>query len=162
MIVNLVTDRAESDKAYAAYLLSKNWGEYTSAEKGLYNAGLKGSYTSIDMNRVGTACEYLHNLFTSLGYDVSGYVTLRTNWQDGEIPNENDWNTYLSSVSSLKSVFSAEQELPSTMRHLTVDDANNIEKLLLEVESQLQRLSAIFARSGAWNAVAGLTIYAAN
>lgn len=147
MALNLITDR-------------------TTADIGVTD---KGSYNATDLNRVAEACEYLNGIFNDLGYSVDGYSPLKNDWYsdgavctDGNIPVQTQMQEYLSTVSSLKAVFSAEQKLPSTMRHLTVDDANNIEKLLLEVESQLQRLSAIFVCSGAWNAVAGLTIYAAN
>lgn len=139
-MLNLITDR-------------------TTADIGLTD---KGSYNASDLNRVADACAYLYNLIVSAGYTVSGYELLQNDYMDEDIPTQGVLQTYLSTVSALKAVFNADQELPSTARRLTVDGANNIEKLLLEVEEQLHQLSAAFVRSGSWNAVAGMTIYAAN
>lgn len=37
----------------------------------------KGTYTAIDMNRVGDAMEYLHNLFESYGYSMPNYKRIK-------------------------------------------------------------------------------------
>ena len=147
MALNLITDRTFSDI-------------------GMTN---KGSYNATDLNRVANACAYLNGIFNSFGYIVDGYSPLKNDWYssgtvcaDGNIPTQTQMQSYISTVAALKAALSAAQQIPSTMDRLTVEGANNIEKLLLEVESQLQRLSAIFVRSGAWNAVSGLAIYAAN
>lgn len=116
----------------------------------------KGSYNASDLNRVGAACAYLYDMFAGCGYAVPGYVALPTDWAVTGVPTAGDMNTYLGTIAALKAVLQAAQEIPDSMEKLTVDGANDIERLLIEVEDQVKRLSAVFIHAGMPWAVSGL------
>jgi len=158
----LITDRAQADVDAVKALSAKDMSEWTPAEVTAYLAGMKGSYNAQDLNRVGNACAYLHNLITGLGYNVDGYTALRTDWNIVNVPTAAEMTTYLSTVAALKAVFSAAQSVPATMNALTYEGANDIEKLFLEIDDIVKRLSAIYIRSGAWNAFSGTGFYIKN
>ena len=147
VINTLVTDRTEADVAALKALSALGWGNLTPEQKTAWNAG-KGAYNASDLNRVGEACSYLYGMFTEYGYFVPGYTVLRTDWTDEDVPTASDMETYLSTVSALKAVLSAAQTIPDSMSGLTVDGANNIEKLLIEVYDQLRRMAQSFIYSG--------------
>ena len=67
---NLIYDRTEGDAERWLYLSRKldteGWAELTAAEKREWLTQLKGAYNYTDMNRVGSAVEYLGERFTSL------------------------------------------------------------------------------------------------
>lgn len=158
----LITDRTAADVAEVKDLHERaNAGDSAAAYQ-LKTESLKGAYNAQDLNRVGTACAYLYALITDLGYAVDGYTALRTDWAIVNVPTEAEMTTYLSTVAALKAVFSAAQSVPASMNALTYDGANNIEKLFLEIDNIMKRLSAIYIRSGAWNAYSGTGFYIKN
>ena len=67
---NLIYDRTEGDTERWLYLSRKldteGWAELTAAEKREWLTQLKGAYNYTDINRVGSAVEYLGERFTSL------------------------------------------------------------------------------------------------
>ena len=163
VIDTIITDRAQSDVDRAKQLAEKiSAGTATQAEITEYLTDLKGSYNASDLNRVGTACAYLYGLLSDYGYIVTDYIPLRTDWALTDIPTQAQMSDYIQTVAALKAVLGAAQIIPASMEKINYQDANNIEKLLLEVDDLIKRVTAVFVRSGAWNAVAGLTIYAMN
>lgn len=163
VIDTLITDRAQLDVDRVKQLAERiSTGTATQAEITEYLTDLKGSYNASDLNRVGTACAYLYDLITGYGYTVDNYVPLKTDWAMTDIPTQAQMSDYIQTVAALKAMWSAAQTIPASMERINYQDANNIEKLLVEVNDIIRRVTAAFARSGAWNAVAGLTIYAMN
>lgn len=145
--VELITDRtqAEVDAANAVNKIKRE--DMTADELAIYNSG-RGAYRHTDLNRVGQACAELYTLITGAGYDVPNYTALRTDWARGERPTPEDMEVYLATINAIKGALNASQDIPASMRFLDYEGANNIEKMLLEVEDLLTRLSAIFIRSG--------------
>ncbi len=70
---NLIFDRTQADVNRVKTLTQKLIaGTATDAEKSEWLAGMKGAYNASDLNRVGSAVEYLNDYFLSLGYHT-GY-----------------------------------------------------------------------------------------
>lgn len=111
----------------------------------------KGSYNASDLNRVGEACAELYATLTRYGYSVPGYTALKTDWGIGNIPTAAQMETYLATVAALKAAILATQELPETMEHLTVEGANNIERLLAEIDLLIRRMVRAFLRTAQAN-----------
>ena len=149
--MNLITDRTVADAQRKRELAAIGYDDMTADEKTEWNAGLKGAYNAADLNRVGQACADLYTALTGAGYAVSGYVALKTDWTNSDRPTKAQLTTYLSTVSAIKAVLPAVTDLPSTMKSLTYEGANNIEKLLVEVDDILNRIIAVYVRSGEWN-----------
>lgn len=68
IIDTLITDRTTSDVARVHELAVKGYAGMTAAEL----AGMKGAYNDVDLNRVGTALNYLRDRLTGVcGRDIT-------------------------------------------------------------------------------------------
>lgn len=163
VIDTLIIDRSAEDVARVKTINSKDLEQWTQSERDEYLlASMRGAYNASDLNRVGQACEYLYDLISGYGYDIPGYVPLRTDWTIYDVPTQSEMSTYVNTIRSFKSLWSAITDVPSSMDHISHNDANNIERLLKEVDAQIALVSSIYIRSGAINAISGVSIYLAN
>ena len=147
MSLSLITDRSISDLT-ALYALRNKIKSRTAtvAEWSEWLDGSKGAYNSSDLERVDDAIQYLADLLSSYGYSVS--VSPKTDWTIDDIPCVADVDAYLSDVEAIKAAFYGTVPLPDSMNKLTVTGANNIEKLLLEIETYITKMAAAFVYSG--------------
>ena len=60
-LLNLITDRTQADVDCVRQLAAKGWAAMTAEERAAWNGGLKGAYNASDLNRVGSAVEYVAN-----------------------------------------------------------------------------------------------------
>ena len=141
VIDTLVTDRTEADVSRYSELRDKGWAEMTTAEKAEWVAGMKGAYNASDLNRVASAMSYLSQRFASAGYSVP--VSSPTDWANGDIPRKDDLDTYLDDLRRIRAalaVMDTTPEAPESMDYLTWAKANDIEKILVDVDDALGRL----------------------
>lgn len=163
VIDTLIIDRSAADVARVKALNSKDSAQWTQSERDEYLlASMRGAYNASDLNRVGQACAYLYDLISGYGYDIPGYVPLRTDWTLYDVPTQSEMSTYINTIRSFKSLWSAITDVPVNMDNISYDDANNIERLLREVYKQIELVSSIYIRSGALNAISGVGFYIAN
>ena len=155
-MIALVTDRTQADVNRAAALSAKEWEKMTVAEKSEWLAGMKGTYNAEDLNRVSQAVQYIADLLNGYGYFVP--VAVRTDWSRADIPRAADMAVYLGNVQAIKNKFYGTTPLPDTMSSLTHTDANNIEKLLLEIEVYINRMTAGFRRCGTFYSGQGVIL----
>ena len=173
MGLKLVTDRTAADAALILTLRGKGWEDFTPDERAywlrgnpidLYDAAgarlisadgymlqcrdgvIRGAYNFHDLNRVGHAVNYLADLMIGYGYSIS--VASKTDWVVEDVPRVEQMTHYLDCVSTLKEAFYGSTPLPADMDDLTVEDANNIEKLLLEIETNINHMIASFFYCG--------------
>jgi len=106
----------------------------------------KGCYNYEDLNRVGHNVDFLAGVLKTYGY--GGTVTPKTDWAIGDIPTYMQMTLYLTDVITLKDAFYGTTALPMTMDNIDEDDANNIEKFLIEIETNISHMIAAFQRSG--------------
>ena len=141
VIDTLVTDRTEADVSRYSELRDKGWAEMTTAEKAEWVAGMKGAYNASDLNRVASAMAYLSQRFASAGYSVP--VSSPTDWANGDIPTKGDMDTYLDDLRRIRAalaVMDTTPAAPGSMDYLTWAKANDIEKILVDVDDALGRL----------------------
>lgn len=141
VIDTLVTDRTEADVSRYSELRDKGWAEMTTAEKAEWVAGMKGAYNASDLNRVASAMSYLSQRFASAGYSVP--VSSPTDWANGDIPRKDDLDTYLDDLRRIRAALAVMDTTPSapgSMDYLTWAKANDIEKILVDVDDALGRL----------------------
>lgn len=119
-MLNLITDRTSSDVS---------------------NRTKKGYYTAMDLNRVTEAMEYLNEKLRTLGYE-SGYTPIKdSEWLESDNPTRQQMGKYLENVRKIRAaflVFSFTPEAPESVRMLDYVNANNIEKILIDVESVIE------------------------
>ena len=100
-----------------------------------------GAYGKTDLNRVASAMAYLSQRFASAGYSVP--VSSPTDWANGDIPTKGDMDTYLDDLRRIRAALAVMDTTPSapgSMDYLTWAKANDIEKILVDVDDALGRL----------------------
>jgi len=110
------------------------------------NQTAKGSYDYTDLNRVGTNIAYIAGLLNTYGYAVA--VSPKTDWTISDIPTPTQMAQYVADLTAIKNRFYGTTSLPSAMDNLTFTDANNIELLLAEIETYINRMIAGFRQCG--------------
>lgn len=139
--LHLITDRTKEDSERAQRFNSAGWSKLTDAQKELWKAGLKGSYNATDLNRVGNAMAQISDAFNEMGYAVN--ISPKTNWTEQDAPTKTDIDNYLSNLSVLRAVFSVIQGTPSVpddLNNMTVEMANDIEKILANIGTVLKQI----------------------
>jgi len=106
----------------------------------------KGFYNATDLNRVGQNLQYLADVLRGYGYNV--FVNPKTDWTITDTPSASDMERYLLDLNALKTAFYGTTPLPDSMNGLTYEDANNIERLLLEIERNISNMIPAFRHSG--------------
>ena len=142
VIDTLVTDRTEADASRYSELRDKGWAAMTTAERAEWVAGMKGAYNASDLNRVASAMAYLSQRFASAGYSVP--VSSPTDWANGDIPTKGDMDTYLDDVRRIRAALAVMDTTPSapgSMDYLTWAKANDIEKILADVDDLLTKIA---------------------
>lgn len=127
-VLNLITDRTQAD---------------------VDNGTDKGYYNATDLNRVGAAVEYIAKRFNSMGYIVE--VSPRTDWQESDLPTETELVAYLADVAVLRAVIAVMQstpEVPESMKFLDYIKANDIEKILSDIDTLISNIQKSWYFSG--------------
>lgn len=148
-MLNLITDRTQADVDRVRQLAQKGFGNMTADEKTEWLNGLKGAYNASDLNRVGAAVAYVAGRLTGYGYAVS--VDPRQDWQVTDIPTQESMTAYLADVAALRAaltVAAGTPEVPEDMEQLTWKEANDIEKILVDVDKLLTCMAAAWFYSG--------------
>lgn len=109
----------------------------------------KSYYNYTDLNRVETWCEYLANLLTSYSYPVS--ISIKKNWAMSDLPNVNDIERIRSNVNAIKTVFHAYTDVPENLNYMTIEKANDIEKILSELDFLTKNMISSFRYSNTFN-----------
>lgn len=134
-MLNLVYDRTADDVAEALRLARKAFaGTLTDEEKTVWLAGIKGTYGAIDMNRVAAAVSTLSGLLNAAGYknEISAQ-----NFVESEDSTDEKYSVYLANVQTLRdaiAVRASTPELPAADAKLDFIGANNIEKILADLD----------------------------
>ena len=147
----LVTDRTQADVNRVKAIAKKiSAGTASESELTEWNtATLKGSYNTTDLNRVGKAMKYVADQMNSFGYAVS--ISSKTDWVETDAPALSDMALYLSNLAVLRNAFAVMQstpKAPTDMEYLTVDEANNIEKILVDIDFLLAKSAQAWFYSG--------------
>lgn len=146
IINTLVTDRTEADVARWLALRNKGYGNMTIGEQYEWSVGMKGAYNPhIDMNRVGKALNYLRDKLAEQGYLLPDIFTAKTDWAEGDIPTATQLAEYLYFVSIIRNalaVFPSTPAVPPNTGGLTHVEANDIEKILVDVDTLINKMLA--------------------
>ena len=146
LIKSLITDRTAYDFSHWKRLRDKGYAAMTEDERAEWDAGtLKGAYNVYDLNRVGSALNYMRDRLAEASY-ISPYAfTAKTNWVRSDMPNATDLTYYLDCVSQIREAFSVYVATPPTPQDrgaLSWQEANDIEKILFDVDELLKNMLA--------------------
>lgn len=145
----LITDRTAADVSKVKTLESKGSRVWTAAERTEWLSELKGSYNASDLNRVGSAVDYVTQRLKSCGILVK--VAPRVDWQETDIPSRQDMDSYLADIVTLRSALPLRSNIPQApedMQKLTWEEANTIESILLAVDETITRMVQAWYYSG--------------
>lgn len=135
-----ITDRTQEHVDLLKRLRSKGWSNLSADEQEQWRTeAAKGAYNYTDLNRVESAV-------ARLASDLGLTLTTKTDWTLWDVPTQADMTRYLNNVFAVRDACPWEMNfptLPDSMMNLTIEVANNIEKVLLMVHTKNQT-----ARSG--------------
>ena len=152
IIDTLIFDRTTADSERFLSLRQRLMqGEpLTDDELAEWLGGMRGTYNTTDMNRVGETVEYLKAKALTLTNDLNAYrlalmldtdplwtpgdvsdIASKTDWAVSDIPLQTEMETYLQNIRILRAVVPMDSpEPPESMDFLTHHTANNIEESL--------------------------------
>lgn len=145
----LITDRTAADAARVLALADKGYDAWTAAELAWWRSDPKGGYNASDLNRVGSAVDYVAKRLRSCGIFVS--VAPRMDWANGDKPNRAEMASYLADIAALRAALPPRDgtpPAPADMLGLGWEEANAIESILLAVDEAVTRMSQAWYYSG--------------
>lgn len=131
--MNLVTDRTQADVDRAASFQARGFANLSEAEQAEWLAGLKGAYNYSDLNRVEAAVKALADMM-----NIS--LVVKTDWAVTDIPLAADMQRYLDNIRALRARntgLATTPNTPDSMAGLTYKAANEIEQILMDIETNI-------------------------
>lgn len=153
----LVTDRTAADKeTLAAALARVNSGAGTAGDMELIlNPDNKGAYNYTDFNRVGAALAYVAARLNAAGAFLR--LSPKTDWTEDDEPTASQMTYYLQMLHAVRAELAVLATTPAVLAstdHMTYNDANDIEQILLDVDELISKMAAAYRHCGA--AVCGM------
>lgn len=115
----------------------------------LLNNTDKAYYNATDLNRVEEWCEYLSNLLN--GYNYQNVVNVKTDWNMYDMPTSSELERIRSNVQTLKSAYFSFTSLPENLEYMDIHKANDIEKILDEIDKIITNMERRFIYCGVAN-----------
>lgn len=109
----------------------------------------KGVYGVVDLNRVGEAIIQVVDRLKAAGNDIK--VSPKTDWVREDIPTSVQMAHYLEQIQKVRDVLAVYQTtplVPSDMVDLNHTQANDIEKILVDVDQLITNMIAAYYYSG--------------
>lgn len=149
VIERLVTDRTAADAVRIRELSLKGFENMTDDERAEYLAPHKGAYNYPDLNRVAEALLYLRERLAGYGYHFEYPTEPKTDWTAADYPTPENMTEYLANVAAVRAVigtYKTTPPVPADMEGLTYQEANDIEKILVDIEDLIEHMVASFVR----------------
>lgn len=156
IIDTLVTDRTQADVERVRELAAKGFAAMTAAERAEWLAGMKGAYNASDMNRVGTALNYLAaRLAPVCGMSIAW--SAKTDWAVTDIITASQAAEYRRQIQNIRDALAYPAGTPDApkLARLTYTGANDIERILKLCEELIVNVAKSFRHTGAAECAAG-------
>lgn len=147
--MNLITDRTSWDVERWRVLRDKGWDRMSAAERQEWlgettptPSAAKGMYTHNDLNRVESAVAVLSARLYELGY-LNSALTVKTNWKYSDVLKREDMERYYENIAKIRkncTFYDSTPEAPSINQKLNHERANNIEKILVDIDDITTRI----------------------
>lgn len=153
----LIIDRTLADVGRWMELRDKGWANMSEAERqewmgeiDVTPSAAKGMYTHIDLNRVEGAVESIVSRFKDAGYSVPEMTiivdrTYKTKLLDSDVER---YFRNIATVRELLPVYPSTPLVPYVGEPLNYERANNIEKILLDVDEIFTKLTQSWHYAG--------------
>ncbi len=156
IIDTLVTDRTQADVERVRELAVKGFAAMTAAEQAEWLAGMKGAYNAADLNRVGTALNYLAGRLGAIcGRSITW--TAKTDWAVTDIATASQAEEYRRQMQNIRDALAYPAGTPDVpqLARLTYIGANDIERILALCEDLIVNVAKSFRHTGAAECAAG-------
>lgn len=156
IIDTLVTDRTQADVERVRELAAKGFAAMTADEQAEWLAGMKGAYNASDLNRVGTALNYLAARLSSIcGRSIAW--TAKTDWAVTDIATASQAAEYQQQIQDIRDALAYPAGTPDApqLGSLTYTGANDIERILALCEDLIVNVAKSFRHTGAAECAAG-------
>lgn len=156
IIDTLITDRTQADVERVKALAAKGFAAMTAAEQAEWLAGMKGAYNASDLNRVGTALNYLAGRLGAIcGKSITW--TAKTDWAVTDIPTASQAEAYRQQIQDIRDALAYPAGTPDApqLARLTYTGANDIERILTICEELIVNVAKSFRHTGASECAAG-------
>ena len=146
----LIYDRTQADVNRAIELNDKyNKGTITPSEILEWDNFLKGAYNYTDLNRIEQWCDYIAEQLNLYGYKVNITTNIELyDWDMEDFPTKETMKTIRDNVEKLKEAFIAFTDVPGNLEKMTYEKANNLEKVLHELDILINNMIVNFYYSG--------------
>ena len=145
----LITDRTARDVSRLKELNAKGWENLSESEKNEWNKVSKGAYNFTDLTRVETVVKYLAETLNSMCFHVD--IAETRTWTADDVPSLEDMTRYLENIRRIRNAFATlptTPQVPASMSNLTYSKANDIEQILVDVETLMGHMVSTYIRSG--------------
>lgn len=156
IIDTLITDRTQADVERARELAAKGFAAMTADERAEWLAGMKGAYNASDLNRVGTALNYLAGRLGAIcGRSITW--TAKTDWAVTDIITASQEETYRKQIQDIRDALAYPAGTPDApqVARLAYTGANDIERILKLCEALIVNVAKSFRHTGAAECAAG-------
>ncbi len=119
-----------------------------------------GKYDWQDFNRVGAFVKDVVKVLTQAGYEAD--VITKTDWTRTSIQTRQEMDQYIANIQALRKILAFPPNTPTapdTIRFLTYQRANDIERILLDLEIQLESMMRVYPKAAMPWAYAGSVLY---
>ncbi len=109
----------------------------------------KGVYGAVDLNRVGEAINHVAARLRAAGNNIE--VSPKADWAREDIPTPAQMVHYLEQIQKVRDVLAVYQTtpaVPADMEDLTHGEANDIEKILVDIDQLITNMIAAYYYSG--------------
>lgn len=156
IIDSLITDRTAADVARVHELAAKGFSAMTADEQAEWLAWMKGAYNASDMNRVGTALNYLAgHLGAICGRSIAW--SAKTDWAVTDIITASQAAEYRRQIQNIRDALTYPTGTPDApeLARLTYTGANDIERILALCEELIDNITKAFRYTGAAECATG-------
>ena len=156
IIVTLVTDRTQADVERVKALAAKGFAAMTAAERAEWLTGMKGAYNASDLNRVGTALNYLAGRLGPICGKIITW-TAKTDWAVTDIITASQAAEYRRQIQNIRDALAYPAGTPDApqLARLTYTGANDIERILVLCEDLIVNVAKSFRHTGAAECATG-------
>lgn len=156
IIDTLVTDRTQADVECVKALAAKGFSAMTADERAEWLAGMKGAYNASDMNRVGTALNYLAGRLGPICGKIITW-TAKTDWAVTDIITASQAAEYRRQIQNIRDALAYPAGTPDApqLARLTYTGANDIERILALCEELIDNITKAFRYTGAAECATG-------
>lgn len=117
-------------------------------EQDLTNETEKAYISYLDLNRIEEAVKYLSDLLNKYGY--TNKTNNKTSWNMSELRTQAECERIKQNYQILKKSYAYKFDIPN-FNWNTIEEVNNIEKILFEINELIKKMEAVFRLSNTFN-----------